>query len=243
MRKYLEFLWNNAAAHNLRNIMSFLEPEPSACFLDLGCDNGDLTLNLAEKVGTRCLYGVEIVPRRAEEARMKGIHVEESDLNSPLKFQDGFFDVVHANQVIEHVHATDVFVDEIYRVLKPGGYAVISTENLSSWHNIAALLFGWQPFSLTNVSSCTLGLGNPLALLRGQSHQFKSWEHIRVFSYRGLKELFASHGFLIRAVLGAGYYPLLSTLATWDPYHAAFLTMKVRKESSEQGKAAPAAQY
>ena len=104
---------------------------------------------------------------------------------------------------------------------------MISTENLASCHNIAALIMGWQPFSLTNVSAKRLGLGNPLAVHRGESWQQPStWRHRRVFAYRGLVELLESHVFEIAAVRGAGYYPLPRKVAQIDPRHSAFLTVK-----------------
>jgi len=105
---------------------------------------------------------------------------------------------------------------------------VISTENLASWHNIFSLLFGWQPFSLTNVSGHRLGIGNPLALHRGEKLSFSSWQHIRVFAYQGLKEIFEVHGFKVKKILGAGLL-LPNFFARVDPRHVAFLTIKVRK--------------
>lgn len=65
--------------------------------------------------------------------------------------------------MIERLADTDVFVADLGRVLAPGGYAVVSTENLAGWHNVFALVLGWQPLSLTNVSETRLGLGNPAA--------------------------------------------------------------------------------
>lgn len=106
---------------------------------------------------------------------------------------------------------------------------MISTENLASWHNILSLLFGWQPFSLGNISSYKLGIGNPLALHRGENLSFSSWQHIRVFAYQGLKEIFEIKGFKVEKILGAGYYPLPNLMAKLDPRHAAFLTIKARK--------------
>jgi SAM-dependent methyltransferase len=137
--------------------------------------------------------------------------------------------VFHANQVIEHLFNTGKFLTEIYRILRKGGYAIISTENLASWHNIFALLFGWQPFSLTNISESTLGIGNPLALHRQKKIAFSSWLHIRILAYRGLKELFEVSGFKVEKILGAGYYPLPSQFAAIDAKHSAFLTAKIRK--------------
>jgi hypothetical protein len=45
------------------------------------------------------------------------------------------------------------------------------------------------------------------------------------FSYLGLRELFESHGLSVRAVLGAGYFPLPAAVGRLEPRHAAFLTV------------------
>ena len=151
-----------------------------------------------------------------------------SDLNESLPYDDGTFDIVVSNQVVEHVSDTDTFLREIRRVLKPSGVTVLSTENLASWHNLASLIFGWQPFSLTNISDTRLGIGNPLAIHRGEASLSKSWQHLRVFAYRGLIELAAAHGFAIVEIRGSGYFPLSSQFARWDLRHAALLALAAR---------------
>ena len=103
---------------------------------------------------------------------------------------------MHANQVIEHLYETDSFVNEIPRVLRKDGYAVISTEALSSWHSVFALILGWQPFSLTNISDKKLGLGNPLALHRGELATAVSWRHVRVVLHSWLGGTVRSEWFL-----------------------------------------------
>ena len=125
----------------------------------------------------------------------------------------------------------DHFAAEIFRLLKPGGVAVVSTENGSSWHNVAAAIMGWQIFSLTNVSKLTAGLGNPLSLLRGQKIELSSWTHKVIFNYRGLREFFEVHGFEVLDLTGAGYHPLPSWLGRLDPRHAHWITIAVRKPS------------
>jgi SAM-dependent methyltransferase len=221
-----------AMEENLANIEQVLASVPAGgSLLDLGCDDGTSTLEFATAARASSAHGIEIVKERARLAAERGVDVRSADLNGRFPFADETFDVVVSNMVIEHLTDTDAFVSETYRVLKPSGCAVTSTENLASWHNIASLLLGWQPFSLTNVSRLHLGLGNPLALHRGQRLPLKSWEHLRVFAYRGLRELFTVHGFTVESVLGAGYYPLPRRLARLDPRHAAFLTVKaVRPE-------------
>ncbi|MBA2642250.1 MAG: class I SAM-dependent methyltransferase [Actinobacteria bacterium] len=218
--------FDNAMALNLANVERALSAAPAhGSLLDLGCADGERTMTFARAARTASIHGVEVTTEHAEAARSRGIEVVESDLNAELPFADASFDVVVSNQVIEHLSDTDTFVREIRRVLRSGGLAVTSTENLASWHNLGALLLGWQPFSLTNVSTTRCGIGNPVALHRGEEPELRSWEHLRVFAYRGLRELFEAHGFTIRKVFGAGYYPLPARAGVWEPRHAAFLTV------------------
>lgn len=230
LKRWLDSTYVAAAAENQRGIEALLEPNgDGASLLDLGCDDGRLTRRWAQRVGTANVAGVEIVGERARLAEERGVTVIRADLNEPLPFDDAAYDVVCSNQVIEHLRDTDLFVSEIFRILRPGGYAVTSTENLASWHNIVSLVFGWQPFSLVNVSHASGSIGNPLALHRGEAFEWKLWEHVRVFAYRGLSELFSAHGFSVEAIRGAGYFPLPARVGRADPRHAAFITVKARK--------------
>ena len=215
---------------NLANVERALRAAPAGgCLLDLGCDDGARTVACAAAARAEEAHGVEVSARAAELARRRGVLVTEADLESSLPFEDGSFDVVVSNQVLEHLVDTDCFVSEIRRLLRPGGLAVISTENLASWHNVAALVLGWQPFSLGNVTARRPGLGNPLAVHRHGEAGDASWRHVKVFSYRGLRELVEAHGLAVRALHGAGYYPLPARLARLDPRHAAFLTVVATK--------------
>lgn len=231
LKSILTKMRNQAASDYSACILKCLEPSgKEVSLLDCGCDDGKWTLQLGARIGAVRLYGIEIVDDRRQEAMRKGIIAKPGDLNEPFPFDDEQFEIIHANQVIEHLRDTDNFIKEIWRTLKPGGYAVICTENLSSWHNIFSLLFGWQPFSLSNVCEKRFQIGNPLALHYEETPSNpQSWQHNRVFAYRGLKELFVVHGFVIEYTEGSGYYPLPSRLGRLDPRHAAFLTFKIRK--------------
>lgn len=218
--------WERAHEENLRNIEQLLREAPaSGTLLDVGCGDGGRTHRFATAARATEMHGLEVAPGPAERARTRGIAVAEADIADRWPYADETFDVVVSNQVIEHVRASDHFVSEIARVLKRGGFAVVSTENLASWHNIAALVLGWEPFSLTN-SNAKPGLGNPLAVHRPQRWSSdEPMRHARVFAYRGLRELVESQGLVVRSVAGAGYYPLTARFARLDPRHAAFLAV------------------
>ena len=229
-RRWADAAFTAAMDANLRAIEEALRLAPAGGrLLDLGCDDGLRTLAFAKAAHAAAASGVDLVPERVDQARSKGIDARVGDLDEVLPFDAETFDAVVSNQVIEHVVDTDHFVAESSRVLRPGGLFVVSTENLASWHNVAALALGWQPFSLTNVTQMRAGLGNPLALHRPRRPGPRSWEHRRVFSYRGLRELVEAHGFRDVRTRGAGYFPLPTRLGRVDPRHAVFLAVAARK--------------
>lgn len=145
---------------NLTNILNLCSATKGVKVLDLGCDDGEWTLQVGRSAGAQEIRGIELNPSAAEKALQKNIKVSISDLNQRFPYEDSTFDLVHTNQVIEHVPNVDHFLQEIFRVLRPGGSLVLSTENGSSWHNVFAAAMGWQIFSLTNLSSLQSGVGN-----------------------------------------------------------------------------------
>jgi SAM-dependent methyltransferase len=230
LRTWFNGMAVEAFAINGRNIQELASAEPHKRLLDLGCDDGTWTLEVARAAGATELHGIEIVTERAKLARARGINALVADLNKPLPYLDDSFDLVHANQVIEHISDLDTFLSEIHRVLRPGGTSIISTENGSSWHNVFAATMGWQIFSLTNVSPRVGGLGNPFALHRGESGMISSWTHKTIFNYRGLWEIHKVHGLQPRRVTGAGYHPLPPRVGRFDPRHAHLLAVMAVKE-------------
>jgi SAM-dependent methyltransferase len=202
--------------------------------LDVGCDDGEWTEVVRRRLAVPPgrVSGLEIVGETAQLARARGFDVRVGDLDDRWPFEDRSLDVVHANQVIEHVKRLDHFVQEMSRVLRPRGRAIVCTENLASWHNVVALAVGYQPFSLTNVSA-RRPVGNPYALHTGNSSPLESWQHVHVLSLTALRDIYVAHGFGIEAVWGAGYHPLAgrlaSRLAERNPRHAHFIGIVARR--------------
>jgi 2-polyprenyl-3-methyl-5-hydroxy-6-metoxy-1,4-benzoquinol methylase len=64
----------------------------------------------------------------------------EQDLNIPLPDHGGAFDVVVAAEVIEHLENPRFMIREIFRLLRPGGTAIVTTPNNESWRSLIALL-------------------------------------------------------------------------------------------------------
>ena len=119
--KFTRFLYEDAIKENHRIILDMVEENSNAKVLDCGCHSGELTKEIGGKIASNDLCGIEIVNKFAQMTEQKGIKIYQADLNGKFPFEDETFDVVLANQVIEHLYNTDVFIKEIWRVLKRGG--------------------------------------------------------------------------------------------------------------------------
>jgi 2-polyprenyl-3-methyl-5-hydroxy-6-metoxy-1,4-benzoquinol methylase len=122
--------------------------------LDVGCGDGSFLFSYL-KQPPALFCGVEAAPELKHRAEARGIQVQGFDLNGTWPYADNTFDVVHSSQVIEHLHNTRLFAHEILRVLKPGGWTFITSENLASFLNTGAMMFGYTPFTLMRCCGCT----------------------------------------------------------------------------------------
>jgi SAM-dependent methyltransferase len=226
----LERLFRATEEENRRAVLRMLPAGRGGALLDVGTHRGVFTARVAERLRAESVAGIELIDEHAQAARARGFDVRTANVDDGLPFGDGSFDIVHVNQVIEHVLKPDELLAEIARVLRPDGLALISTNNFSSWHNVGALALGYQPMP-AHVSDQVI-VGNPLDPLRGQPHE-PGRAHLRLFTARALVELAALHGLERVAVRTAGYYPLPPRLgriaARIDRLHGAFLVALLRR--------------
>jgi SAM-dependent methyltransferase len=229
----MQRLWDDAERDYRSRLLASVPRRDNQLLLDVGCDDGAWTneLRLAMGIAPSHVVGIEMLEERADIARGRQFDVRVADLEADWPVGDGEIDVVHANQVIEHVKRLDHFVMETWRVLKSGGLTVVCTENLASWHNVAALAAGYQPFSETNISA-RRPIGNPLALHAEESNPLESWQHIHVLTWYALRDLYRAHGFVVEQAWGAGYHPAWGRVARFlarrDPRHSHFIAVVAR---------------
>src|SRR3954451_23718905 len=100
---YLYDVYRATERRNKERIVELAPPAPGGRLLDLGCNDGAFTVELAKKVGAAEVFGVEVGAELAREAAERGVEVSANDLNESLPYADAEFDVVHSNQVIEHL--------------------------------------------------------------------------------------------------------------------------------------------
>ncbi len=102
--------------------------------LEVGCGAGVLAVELAQRLMT--VYAVDSVEamvaltrRRAAEAGVQPrLHVDLGDTHA-LEFADATFGLVIALGVLPWLHSPARAVNEMARVLKPGGWLILSADN------------------------------------------------------------------------------------------------------------------
>ncbi len=204
----------------------------SSLVLDVGCGDGT---NAVVHLDPRSVVGIEGYAPACRTARRTGMAAVQADLERRWPVADESADLVSANQVIEHLVDTDSFAEECYRVLRPGGTAVISTENLAAWPNIAALILGQEPVS-TSYSKRFWALGNHLSRRSGpMPDDVAAYPHRSVGSYQAVADLFVHYGFHHIRAFGVHILPLpvpvLRGLRGFDVRHSMYITLIFRKPS------------
>ena len=117
-----------------------------------------------------------------------GFEGKVSNLEDGLPYPSESFRIVTCLELIEHIARTEDLLQEIYRVLRPSGYLLLSTPNFSFLNNRLHYLLGAPP--------CNEGV------------------HLRYFTKQRLEFLLSRVGFKIIQRSSYGVIPLLSTLTT-----------------------------
>lgn len=207
--------------------ITLLAKQQHSLVLDVGCGSGDFSMRIAEKIGTETIVGIERVWPFAKAASNKGVSTILGDANNIFPFKDEMFDVVTANQIIEHLNNTDVFIKEIRRVLKQEGYCIVATPNLAGLQNIISLIMGYQP-PTAEVSDEFSSCGNPF---HPHQNSIGGWiAHRRLFTAAALKSLFELHGFKCERITGFGLHPLplfISRIVS-SPRYSPIIAIKAR---------------
>jgi SAM-dependent methyltransferase len=161
--------------------------------LDLGLGLATDLLNIQSEFDRDlALFGVDSYEPNLTRATKHNITVAQLNIEQDtLPYEDESFDVVIANQVLEHTKEIFFIFSEVSRVLKKGGIFVVGVPNLASLHNRVALLFGLQP---------------PAIEILGP--------HVRGFTRASMCRFAGCEGFFeVEAFAGSNFYPFLPPLS------------------------------
>ncbi|KAF2673704.1 methyltransferase-UbiE family protein [Microthyrium microscopicum] len=117
----------------VENSAAYLVPHltPTTTILDVGCGPGNITIDLASRVPSGHVIGLDRADiviadatSLAKESGVANVEFHTGDVYA-LDFPDGTFDVVHAHQVLQHLGDPVRALKEMRRVTKKGGIVAV----------------------------------------------------------------------------------------------------------------------
>ena len=125
--------------------------------LDIGCGRGELLGHLSRTIGSKSfLVGIDEIEDSIRSAKDNYPHIEfrrEKFIDS-LGFEDNSFDVVVSVDTLECIPNKTALLDEIFRILKPGGKVlfahwdwdtqIYNSNNKAIIRNFVAAFSDWQ---------------------------------------------------------------------------------------------------
>ena len=118
-------------------VVSKLPHYPNLKVLDVSCGEG-VILSRLQKDGCRVIgthyKENDYIIKQSQHLDTLDI-CKEVDLHSDLPFSDNEFDLVINTEVVEHLRSHIHLIHEIGRVVKPGGYMILTTPNISRLHS------------------------------------------------------------------------------------------------------------
>ncbi len=203
--------------------------------LDIGVGIGGPACLLVTNHGAGKVTGIDVEEPVLKEAQatVSSQNLENQiDLQfvtpGPLPFDDATFDVVFSKDSIIHIPEKQSLFSEVYRVLKPGGWVVMSdwycseepfTDEMSNWVESTGLSFARTPIQNDGSLLGDLGFSDTAILDRNE------W-----FAYFSRK--------LVDQMGGPGYSYMVATLGQEDADDW-LARSKARAVISEQGQLRP----
>ena len=192
--------------HLMTEVAGGLFPErldltPVYRVLDLACGPGEWVMEAARSLEVPCV-GVDCSPAMLRSARTRAkmasiddlATFEQMDVTHPLAFADGSFDLVNARFLVGSIQKQQwpAMLQECLRVLKPGGYVLLTeaewvSTNRPNAERLAQMVTEalWKAGRSFSTDGRMLGIAHALpALLRASGgHDLQQEVHLLNFSY------------------------------------------------------------
>ena len=151
----------------------------SEIILDVGCGSGYLAYLLKRERPSLEIHGCDIAEAALVQSREVldvAYHLDLDRANLPEPNYK--FDLVVCSEVLEHLYDVDHCIREIARVLKPGGFFIVTVPNLGLWRFRLEVLRGRIPSIIADE------------------------RHVQTFNVSRLESLLGDYEFRITSVMG-----------------------------------------
>lgn len=192
---------NDAGVAGKKRTRSGNHPQSSFRVLDIGSGPGTDLHNVRLEIENRQLadarlplelWGIESYKPNIDKCKQLGIRTAQCDIEKDdFPGKEGQYDLLIANQVLEHTKEIFWIMAEAGRLLRPGGHFIVGVPNIASLHNRLLLMLGQQPTQIQSMSA-----------------------HVRGFTKPDFRQ-FATTGELFRLIRfrGSNFYPLPPVLS------------------------------
>ncbi len=172
------YVWRAGQERRLHMILSAAGNRMTGRMLENGCGVGMYLQHLAPHI--RSIVGLEYDIERAREARTRSPELVNG-ASEQLPFTSGSFDIILSHEVLEHVRDDRDSVEEMVRVLKPGGVILLFVPNLGYPYETHGMYWRGR-YHFGNI---------PLVHYLPARWRRKLAPHVRAYSTSDIKKLFS----------------------------------------------------
>lgn len=160
-----DIAWRHATAKTLRSVLE----RPGTLAVDVCCGTGDLALALAcysagTVIGTDFCHSMLRMARAKAGRASRGVHFLEADTLA-LPFQDGSLDLISAAFGFRNLANYSRGLQEMRRVLKPGGVVALLEFSRVHWPVIGPLFRLYFRRILPRIGTLISGVAGPYQYL------------------------------------------------------------------------------
>jgi ubiquinone/menaquinone biosynthesis C-methylase UbiE len=149
----------------MENALTSISKNPS--ILDIACGEGVITAEIKKKFSHAQVWGIDYSISAIEEASRLhgGIEFAVGDAYR-LPYPPESFDVAVLNNIWEHVPDPLRLLEGVKRVLKPGGYVIISTPSRYRFRNMVRVCLGLPVVFMSKLHVTEYTVGQVMEQLR-----------------------------------------------------------------------------
>jgi SAM-dependent methyltransferase len=183
LKNYYERYWDAGSsvysgtlqgyANNFRRWMQaeLKDLSPQDGILEVGCGDASFTQHLARHSARVTALDISASQVERNARQFPRINFLQHDVANPLPFADSSFSAVWCSEVLEHLFDPGFALEEMHRVLVPGGRLLVTVPYHGLFKDVLIALFKWD------------------------EHFDPSNPHIRFFNRQTLEELTRTAGF------------------------------------------------